>query len=451
MKRWFLAAILAGSSGVFAQDLNADVAKQLQALQQQLRDQQQQIEILKSQLQQKPAVSQEEVNRLVKTEVQNEMTAALETGPLAELKDAKPLLTLGKHIDNLKLAGDLRLRYEHRTLDSEKPGSGEVVQKSRFRHRVRLGGVWTSDAEDWEVGLGVEAGSSKGTSANDSWNESSTWESGDLYLDYAYAKHRFGNGISATLGQQKNPFTSTFVMFDGDLRPTGATLQYSNDLVFATAGAYNIRGDARANGSEQSLANMYAAQVGVNMKTEGLKGKLALGYWHYDSETTEFQINTAAQNAGYQYQIASLYGELAGKAGPVALKLYGETAMNFGADKDARQGRGGSVPADYESDDNNLAWILGVEAKYDRFRASYAYAHIQGDAIPWFVSDSDFGAAIPGSDTSVNVQGHQLGISYALTKNCSIGATAVFTELIESSASANGDGQLYQFDLSYKF
>ena len=118
-------------------------------------------------------------------------------------------------------------------------------------------------------------------------------------------------------------------------------------------------------------------------------------------------------------------------------------------------GKGGAPAslADYSPEDNNMAWTLGVEAKFDKFKASYAYAYIEGDAIPYFVSDSDFGAAVvPTSDTSVNVQGHKLGLAYAVSKNCSVSATAFFTELIEPSSSYDGDkGTLYQFDLSYKF
>jgi len=327
-----------------------------------------------------------------------------------------------------------------------------VREKSRFRHRVRLGGVWKNPSEDWEIGLGLEAGSSDGTSANQSWNKNSTWESGSVYLDYAYAKHRFGDsGLSLTLGQHKNPWKCSMLTYDSDLRPTGATLAYDQDALFASIGAYNLRGDSKVTGSgDQSLANMYGGQIGMKFKGDNLKGLLAMGFHYYDDETGEYQL--AAED--YNYQIGSLYGEIGGKAGDVDLKAVGEFAMNFGADNDfsqgAAKGRASADPAQYDAEDNDMAWLLGFQAKYGKVAAKYSYAYIEGDSVPWFMSDSDFGAGVKTSG-SVNVQGHVLGLSYDLSKNLSLGATMMLTELIEPAAGNDDDGTLYQLDISYKF
>lgn len=438
MKKWIALAASLAVGAAYA-DGNDDILRKIESMQQQMQAQQEMINQLRAQLDEQ----QKTTTEIVKQEVDTAVSKGL-------AQSGGSPISLGKGIDGLTLKGDLRLRYEWRGLDED--GGDDVTQKTRFRHRVRLGGVWKNSSENWEVGLGLEAGSSKGNSANDSWNSSSVWESGDLYLDYAYAKHVFGDsGLSMIIGQQKNPWECTFLTFDGDLRPTGATLAYSQDMFFATIGAYNLRGDAKVSGStDPSLANMYGGQLGVDYKAECMNAKLAFGFFYYDAETAEYMMSPSAD--GYNYEIGTIYGEIGGKAGAVDLKAFGEFAMNFGADNEVNQGVAhGDAPAGYEPEDNDMAWLLGIEAKFDKFKASYAYAYIEGDSIPWFVSDSDFGAAVPGDDTSVNVQGHKIGLSYAVTKNCSLAATAFFTDLIEAPTSGDDKGTLYQFDLSYKF
>ncbi len=368
-----------------------------------------------------------------------------------EVKKASPV-ALGSNIDGLKIKGDVRLRYEQRRQDNE--GGAEDREKSRFRTRFRLGGVWTNSAENWEIGAGLATGEDSAKSTNDSWGEGSVFETGDIRLDYAYAKHNFQNGVALTLGQQKNPFTTTFMMWDGDIRPAGATLQYKSGNAFVTAGAYNLRGDATAdaNSKDQSLANMAAGQVGYTFSGEKASAMLALGFAGYNGETTEFQLNGAADD-DYKWSIGDIYGEVSTKVGEVKVKAYGQVAKNFGAeDTAASQGvTFGKAGAGYKAEDEDTAWILGLQAKRGPWAANYAYASIGGDSVPYFLSDSDFGAAIPGSDNSVNVKGHKLGLSYSLTKHCSIGATAIFTDYVEPAAGDDDSGELYQFDLGYKF
>jgi hypothetical protein len=442
MKKWIALAASLAVSAAYA-DGNADVLKKIEAMQQQIQAQQEMINQLRSELD----VQQKTTTEIVKQEVESAVSEGL-------AQSGGSPLSLGKNIDGLTLKGDLRLRYEYRNLDYDE--SGDKREKSRLRHRVRLGGVWKNSTESWEIGLGVEAGSESGKSANQSWNSDSVWQSGSLWLDYAYAKHVFGeSGFSMILGQQKNPWVHTFATFDGDLRPTGATLAYDQDMFFATVGAYNLRGDAKAGSSaDESLANMFATQLGLKYKTDCMHAKFALGFFYYDSETTQFLADDDMAD-NYNFEVGTAYGEVGGKVGPVDLKGFGEVAMNFGADDDFNAYSTGPysdhTPSDYSPEDNDLAWVLGLEAKFDKFKASYAYAHIEGDSMPWFVTDSDFGAAVPGKDSSLNVEGHKLGLSYAVTKHCSVAATAFFTKPIEAMDGYDDSGTLYQFDVKYKF
>jgi hypothetical protein len=440
MKKWIALAASLTLSAAFA-DSNSDVLKKLEAMQNQIQSQQEMINQLRSALNAQKKTTTE----IVKQEVESAVSEGL-------AQNGGSTLSFGKGIDGLELKGDVRLRYESRNLDQN--SGGDKRQKSRLRHRVRLGGVWTNSTENWQVGLGLEAGSGSGKSANASWNKDDVWESGSVYLDYAYAKHTFGEtGLSMVLGQQKNPWVHSFLTFDGDLRPTGATLAYDRDMFFATIGGYNLRSDSKTAGSgDESLANMYGGQFGLKYRTDCMNALFALGFFYYDSETTEYVFDSTAQNTGYNYQIGTAYAEIGGKAGLVGLKGFAEFAMNFDADNQVNQGAAfGDAPGDYEPEDNDMAWALGVEAKFDKFKASYAYACIEGDSMPWFVTDSDFGAAIPGGGTSLNVQGHKLSLSYSVSKHCSVGTTAFFTELIDAADGGDDGGALYQFNVKYKF
>lgn len=438
-KGWLALLVAAGLATTGYAQSNAEIMAKIAEMQKQIMQQQQQL----IELQQKLGQQQQSTTEIVRQEVKSAVAEE-------QAKSDKPLIALGKGIEGLTLTGDLRLRYEYINTDLE--DDGDVRTKSRFRHRVRVGGLWKNPSEDWEIGLGLEAGSSDGTSANDSWNQTSAWESGSVYLDYAYARHRLGDsGLSLTVGQQKNPWTSSMLTFDSDLRPTGATLAYKADNVFATLGGYNIRSDAKfgSHGS-QSLANMYGGQAGVTWEQDSLNALLALGFFYYDSNTGELQLGAD----DYNYQIGTLYAELGGKVGAVKVTGFAEAAMNFGADNDVSQAGNAQVasaaPENYQPENNDLGWTLGLEAKYEKFKAKYAYAYIEGESVPWFMSDSDFGSALQKKG-SVNVQGHIFGLSYDLSKNCTIGGTMMLTDLIEAPADRDDSGLLYQLDISYKF
>lgn len=429
--------------GVLHAQTNDEMMRRLDALQQQVTRQQELLDRLlhlqETQMQQTTAVIQREVQTATK-EARDELA-----------KSETEVLSLREGIAGLSLTGDLRLRYEQ--IDTDAAASGKIRYKSRFRHRIRLGGLWKNPDESWEIGLGMEAGSSDGTSANQSWNDSKTWKSGSIYLDYAYAKHTFGDsGISLTLGQQKNPWRCSMLTYDADLRPTGATLTYGSDTFFGTLGAYNIRGDAKITDSDdQSLANMFAGQAGMKYKRGDLHALLALGFFWYDDKTSEFQLG----NEDATFRIGALYGEVGTKAGAFDIKGIAEFALNFGTDRAYSQGVAYGQASDdtdgYDPDDNNLAWLLGVQGTYGKFSTRYAYVYIEGDAIPWFVSDSTFGAGALLSSRSINVQGHILGLSYNVTQHFWLSGTLMFPKLIEPSDSGKDSGRIYLLDANYRF
>jgi hypothetical protein len=180
-----------------------------------------------------------------------------------------------KFIDQLTLKGDLRARYEIRDKDY-KEGQGSDISRDRWRTRFRVGGVWDNKAENWQVGAGLASGSNDPTSTNDTWSEDKPFETGDIRLDYAYAKHKWDD-FAFTIGQHVNPYKSSWVLWDGDVRLAGLTAQYgAKQGIFATLGGYSAKLV-----NDDNTATLVAGQAGYNGKAGAASYTLAAGYHTY--------------------------------------------------------------------------------------------------------------------------------------------------------------------------
>jgi len=442
IRRLLAVAVCAMIPGaVHAAELDVgEILKRLQTLENQVREQQAVIEELKSQLTEKQQpVSDEQVSQMVKEEV----GAAVRQG-LAQVKDT-PLVKLGKGIDSLTLTGDLRARWETRDLEMRNAAD---TSRDRMRTRFRLGLVWNNPDGNWEVGAGLatgeaidsngdgnaDTGAAGATSANDTWSAGSPFETGEMFLDYAYAKHSWDKA-AVVLGQQKSPFKGSWLLLDSDIRPAGLTAAYAADGLFAGAGVYDVQ--QRGN----NMGGLYATQVGYTIEGEGMDVLVAAGYFHFNGNANKV---LGRPNTKYEWHIGDLYAEAAVPVGDAKVKLYGDLFKNFGADGDAGQGQQGG---NLEPEDEDVGWLLGLDMKLGAFSAGYAYAYVEADSCHMALKDQDFGAVAGMNNT--DVKGHSVKLGYKLTDNCSVGATARFVRAIELDSQGRGD--LYQLDVKYKF
>lgn len=390
-----------------AGDLSQDeIRNQLQTLQSQITE-------LKAQLN-----AQQET---VKTEVETAVERSF-----AQVKNGGGL-SLGPNIDGLMLTGDLMLRYERQEWDWNGP-EGEL---ERLRTRLRLGGIWQNSTESWEVGVGAVTGANFANTAEDTWSDVGPFDTGNLSLDYAYAKHTM-DCFSLTLGQQMNPFKASWLLWDEDVRPAGITGQYSMDMFFATLGAYEVQNVADDLGNGSML---YAGQIGGKMETEEFNAMLALAYYWYNESTRDVLVGWADED--YEFNVGSIYGEAGTRMGDVGVKLYGEVFSNFGAE--GAGGQLGVITAGYEADDGDMGYVVGIEGSFQNFSLGYAWASLEADAAPGALTDRDFGN---------DADGHIITLGYDVTKNCSIGLEIDLTDSIEQD---DLEWDLYQLDLTYKF
>lgn len=350
-----------------------------------------------------------------------------------------------KFIDQLTLKGDLRARYEIRDKDY-KEGQGSDISRDRWRTRFRVGGVWDNKAENWQVGAGLASGSDDPTSTNDTWSESKPFETGDIRLDYAYAKHKWDD-FAFTIGQHANPYKSSWVLWDGDVRLAGLTAQYgAKEGIFATLGGYSAKLV-----NDDNTATLVAGQAGYKGKAGAAAYTLAAGYHTYSKSlinegAAAFSLNNVDEDK-YELNIGDLYGKVSFPAGPVKLSLYGQIWQNFGADGNIGQSQAGSSFTQ-KPEDADTGWVFGADAKYGAFKLGYAYSVVEADSLFGYLSDSDFGDGL----SKTNKKGHRVQAGYAITKNWSADVTWLSFERDEDYAAAKEDQvDIYQFDVSYKF
>lgn len=351
-----------------------------------------------------------------------------------------------KFIDQLTLKGDLRVRYERQDKENYSQANTTDVARDRWRTRFRVGGVWDNKAEDWQVGAGLATGSDDPTSTNDTWSEDKPFETGDIRLDYAYAKHKMQD-FNVILGQQVNPYETSWVLWDGDVRLAGITGQYGKkEGPFATVGGYS----AKLVNSDNS-AMLYMGQAGYRGKIGDAKYTLAAGYHTYDQTLINDKTNlNNIDSTQYALEVGDLYGKVSFPLAGAKLALYGHIWQNFGADGDTGESQAKGFPK--KPGDADLGWVVGLDAKIDKVKLGYAYSVVEADSMYGYLGDSDFGDGLGMSKT--NKKGHRVQAGYDITKNWSADVTWLSYEQDEAYYSADNKVEsvdLYQFDINYKF
>jgi len=356
-------------------------------------------------------------------------------------------LKLGKNIESLKFKGDLRVRFERHDEDKDANDPSAVNNpKDRFRSRFRLGMFWKNPTEKWEIGAGFCTGKYSSTSTNDTWSyrESAKkevpFDSGDIRLDYAYAKHKIDTlpikDLTIIVGQQKNPFKTSWILWDSDVRPAGFTGKADLGTLFGTFGAY----DVIQNGNDMGM--MYAFQGGAQIKNNniGFLGTLT---------AYVFNGHVPKPNKDYEYQILDLYGKVDIKLDKnIKLSGYLQAFTNMGADGKKGQGY---VGGDLEPDSENLGLVLGCKASIQKASFKLSYAQVGADSCVPGLKNADFGSKI--SD-GVNVQGAMIAFGYKVTKHFGLETTAYLYEPLEKVNTNTEDKtnmQMYHIDLKYKF
>jgi hypothetical protein len=146
-------------------------------------------------------------------------------------KSLKDKLKLSTPVSELKLYGDLRLRYQYDQRDGqldplfisehqdrdEDDRSPSGSPQSRYRFRLRLGAEFKL-GDHWFGGVELST-----AQASDSGMQ--TYENGfddySIYISKAFVGWRPNDVLTLTAGKMTNPFYTTELVWDSDITPTG--------------------------------------------------------------------------------------------------------------------------------------------------------------------------------------------------------------------------------------
>ncbi len=340
-------------------------------------------------------------------------------------------LSLQDFTEKLSLKGDLRVRYEYK----EKDVSNEDPT-DRMRQRFRLGMKFAT-TENWTIAAGLATGGSDSTSTNDTWSDGAFFETGDIRLDYAYSEHNLNN-FTFIAGQQKNPFQTTWALWDGDVRPAGFTGMMDLKPIFITAGWYDVYY------ADKDMAQMEAIQVGANLDM----ATAALAFYNFHNDAKEIMsanlgdFNVDNLDADYNWQIIDFYLAADIKTDAAKISPHLQVFYNMGAEGEEGQSIQGG---DLDPEEENIGYLVGVSASIAKFKIGVDYASIGADACVPLLKDSDWGDALDSTD----VEGFKIGVGYKLTKHCELAATAYLYEAKERDI--DQDPKTYHVDLKYKF
>lgn len=404
-----VAALLSMPSILWAGSLKEEeILRKIEALQQLVIEQQERIEALESKLGE---------TDLFEAETKKQKT---------------PAVVLSSHIDHLKIKGDFLIRYGRREHDEP---NGPQDNRDRLRSRLRVGAFWQNSEENWEIGLGF--GGSFSTWSNDDY-----FGKDELKVYLAYVSHRWREFIF-TAGQQPNPFTWSWLFWEGNIRPIGFTAQYGKDNgLYATLGTY--------------AARYYVSDISTN---EADTAMLSIGQLGYKGEINQMQYNVAAScqihdgvleknylpatvSPDYEFNIGDIFAMVSVPIAEAKIGIYGQVWKNFGAEGTVGQG---VLAGNLDPEEENVGWILGLENKINKFKMGYSYASIEADSLFGELKDQDFGDGLSNTD----IKGHRISFSYNMKPNWSAGIHGMLYEALERKNEE--EVNLYFVDMKYYF
>lgn len=367
-------------------------------------------------------------------------------------------LSLGSHLTEFKLGGDVRLRHQYQTTRDQETATTTPAStnRTRERFRFRLGADFQMQ-KGWSAGFALET-----APAADSGNQ--TFENGGddygISLARAYVAWQPRNNLKFVAGKQRNPFYTTDLVWDGDINPQGVAEIYTlglggkDSLEFRALQSImddNNEATAGRNGNDAWLF----AQQAVFTKYFGTTKLIAApGYMAYSTSNVSGLTNETPFNGDtVGLSLATFAGELEFPTGANSVKLYWDASYNFEAGTRVHKVYGLSSAL---WDKDPLAWLVGIGYNHGSgklagdwsVKADYRVVGI-GSVDP-NLNDSDFAFG------NLNQSGFKVGASYNLADFCSVNVTYFLTENIEEtlrqSAVAKLDkSSILQIDLVTKF
>ncbi len=393
------------------------------------------VETLIDKLDDKGILTQPEAKPLV-TEIDkeeaNEKVQIKYMAAAAGRKEAT-FIQLPKWVEKMKVKGDFRFRYESK----DKDGDSED-RRERLRFRLRIG-VVTDVNEQWKAGFGLATGSNDPRSTNQTLDDTSS--SKDVRIDYAYAQYTHSEWLTALGGKFKNPlWRPKDLMWDSDIRPEGlaAPLEFDlrSDLQLFITPAFFVLDEIE---STKDDPYMYVTQAGIGWKiTDQVSLRVAAAYYEFENlKGNSFTRGSGSNSTDADGKLLHDYD---------SINLDAEVGVKLDALVPYLAVFGQYVNADASDDD--MGYLIGLKfgdkkvKEFGQWGFKYNYRHLERDAWPDFLPDSDF----YGGET--NAKGHEFELQFGLAKHVTFGIDYYLTENIDGP---KAEEDVLQLDLFLKW
>jgi hypothetical protein len=349
-------------------------------------------------------------------------------------------MNLSSSLVEMKMSGDMRIRYEYNSQVPETAGGPAAVNNETSRQRFRF--RFNTDfllQKGWNAGFGLETGQ-----ASDSANQTFTGAADDysVFVARAYVGWQPNLNWSFVLGKQKNPFYTTEMRWDADISPQGISEIYK--MYLGRKDTFEVRAmqHAMQDNNEQVAgplgrdAWLFEQQAVYThwFAPENLSSLIvAAGFSSYNQSNIPATPGNSAPFVGSPR--AQKYGTFAGEvnfanvAGTgTALKVYWDSSYNFTGATRAYKVYGLN-PALFSK--GASAWLAGIGYSYGTgkvqgdYSAKLDYREVGVTAVDPNTNDSDWGFS------KTNHKGLKLALSYNITDFANFNLTYFDTKIMQ--------------------
>lgn len=391
-------------------------------------------------------------------------------------------IQLSNSITEMKLYGDLRLRYQYDNKDAQLDPfpigtdgdrSPSGTQRSRWRFRLRLNADFKL-TENFFGGVELQT-----AIASDSGNQ--TFENGfndyPIFISRAYLGWSPNDWLTMTGGKVPNPFYTTDLVYDADINPTGITQSIAfHKMQFgggASDGGYSKDGKAVAaidvkvdrpwelsliagqfifddnpegafDNDSSTDAYLFHTQLVGSYKLGGAKLTVAPGWMTYINGSlggleneNNFQDSAFVSGGTRNLNILLLPGDVSFSIGELKTKVYWDFAYNIEGRKRTENiydlvrlsnpplgniNDSDDVDSDH-SDTDDFAYLIGVQVGENKKKGDWSallnWRQTGIAAVDPNLNDSDFALG------ELNSRGFKAGVAYNFTDFC-IGAVTYY-------------------------
>lgn len=395
-------------------------------------------------------------------------TAKAATETVEKKEASKKGMELPSWLQNHRLWGDLRLRYEQRDRADDARGS-----QGRGRFRLRVGDE-IAIVDGLTAGFSLASGTGDLRTANQTFGGIPTGSSDGsfvrrpVWIDTAYARYAPAKWFSVIGGKFVNPvWQPADMVMSADINPEGGALRFEGELLpgfglFLNSALFVL--DDR-NGASRSAPDplMYVLQPGFKWNlTKDIFFRFAPAYYGFtnlrgtpvlapaNTSLSSTNTATAAGNYRYAYNAIDWAGEL-GIADP-----FGIRAIPYA-------GIMGGYLHNPDPAANNDGYLIGFSIGYREVKQwgdwalEYTFRRLEKDAVIDLFPDTSF------YQGNTNVMGHRVKFLFGLTKNTALGLNLYDTWKIRGFSPASSlaipaaartlssEEYLGQVDLIFKF